>query len=339
MLIQTTRKALGVAFKEFEMRGPGLPSLDQLAVFLAVVETGSFAAAGRRLGRATSAISYTIANLEAQLGVPLFDRDRTRKPTLTEAGVAVLSEARTVKVGVDNLRARVKGLLDGLETEVVLVVDVMLPIARLVDAMQAFGAAFPTIALRLHVEALGAVTQLVHSGVAQIGVCGPLHMSIPGLERINVGGVELLPVAAPSHPLAINSANAPGAARNHTQLVLADRSPLTEGHDFGVIGTRSWRLADLGAKHALLLAGIGWGNMPEPIVRDDLAAGRLQCLDLPDSSGGFYALEAIYRTDTPPGPAAAWMIQRFSEQAKRAETGRHPFLTPAASAAGTTSAG
>ena len=52
------------------MRGPGLPSLDQLTVFLSVVETGSFAAAGRRLGRATSAISYTIANLELQLGVP-----------------------------------------------------------------------------------------------------------------------------------------------------------------------------------------------------------------------------------------------------------------------------
>jgi Bacterial regulatory helix-turn-helix protein, lysR family len=43
------------------MRGPGLPSIDQLTVFLSVVETGSFAAAGRKLGRATSAISYTIA--------------------------------------------------------------------------------------------------------------------------------------------------------------------------------------------------------------------------------------------------------------------------------------
>ena len=66
----------------------GTPSFDQLRVFLTVVETGSFAAAGRKLGQATSAISYTIANLELQLGVPLFDRDRTRKPTLTEAGAA-----------------------------------------------------------------------------------------------------------------------------------------------------------------------------------------------------------------------------------------------------------
>jgi DNA-binding transcriptional LysR family regulator len=76
----------------------GMPSLDQLRVFLTVVETGSFAAAGRRLGRATSAISYTIANRDAA-GIALFDRERTRKPVLTGAGAAVLSKARAVSGG------------------------------------------------------------------------------------------------------------------------------------------------------------------------------------------------------------------------------------------------
>src|SRR5712671_1588319 len=225
------------------MRGPGVPSLDQLTVFLTVVETGSFAAAGRRLGRATSAVSYAIANLEQQLGVQLFDRDQARRPALTEAGAAVLSEARSVSVGVDDLRAKVKGLLDGLEAQIVLAVDVMLPTARLVDAMQAFEATFPTVTLRLYVEALGAVTQLVHSGVADIGISG-VDATLPGIERIKVGGVELIPVAAPSHPLAAGRAQ-PGAARDFVQLVLTDRSTLTEGRDFSVIGVRTWRLADL----------------------------------------------------------------------------------------------
>lgn len=295
------------------MHGPGVPSLDQLTVFLTVVETGSFAAAGRRLGRATSAVSYAIANLEQQLGVQLFDRDQARRPALTEAGTAVLSEARSVSVGVDNLRAKVKGLLDGLEAQISLVVDVMLPTARLVDAMRAFEATFPTVTLRLYVEALGAVTQLVHSGIADIGIAG-VDASLPGIERIKAGGVELIPVAAPNHPLAAGRA-VPGAARNFVQLVLTDRSTLTEGRDFSVIGVRTWRLADLGSKHALLRAGIGWGNMPEPMVQDDLAAGRLKRLDLPEWLGGFYALHAIHRTDTPPGPAAAWLIRHFSQQA------------------------
>jgi DNA-binding transcriptional LysR family regulator len=314
-LILKSRKIQDITFKDFEMRGPGVPSLDQLKVFLTVVETGSFAAAGRRLRRATSAVSYAVANLEQQLGVPLFDRERTRRPTLTKAGTAVLAEARTVSLGVDKLRAKVKGLLDGLEAEVTLVVDVMLPTARLVDAMQAFEVEFPTVALRLHVEALGAVTQLVHTGMAHIGIGGPLHVDVAGIERIGVGGVELVPVAAPHHPLALSRTHAPGTARNHVQLVLSDRSELTKGRDFGVIGVKTWRLADLGAKHALLLAGVGWGNMPEPMVRDDLAAERLKRVDLPEWSNGFYSLWAIHRTDNPPGPAAAWIIGRFCEQA------------------------
>jgi LysR substrate binding domain len=67
-----------------------------------------------------------------------------------------------------------------------------------------------------------------------------------------------------------------------------------------------WRLADLGAKHALLLAGVGWGNMPEPHVRADLAAGRLVRLELPEARNALYPLRVLHRTDEPPGPAAAW---------------------------------
>jgi DNA-binding transcriptional LysR family regulator len=294
----------------------GTPSLDQLKVFLTVVETGSFAAAGRQLGRATSAISYAVANLELQLGLAMFDRESTKKPQLTEAGRAVLAEACAISRGMDNLHAKVKGLAAGLEGEVTLAVDVLLPTHRLVDAMQAFEAKFPTVGLRLHVEALGAVMQLVQAGTATIGVSGPLLAPAPGIERIEIGGVDLVPVAAPHHPLAMSNSNTAGAARDHVQLVLSDRSSLTEGVDFGVVSLRSWRLADLGAKHALLLAGVGWGNMPEPMVREDIAAGRLKRLDLPDWSGTFCTFHIIHRTDTPPGPAAAWLIKRFAQQAE-----------------------
>ena len=98
------------------MSTPGTPTYDQLNILLAIVDTGSFAAAGRKLGRAVSAISYGVANLEAQLGLTLFDREGTRRPKLTEAGRVVLAEARGVAQVFDGLRATVKGLLDGLET-------------------------------------------------------------------------------------------------------------------------------------------------------------------------------------------------------------------------------
>jgi DNA-binding transcriptional LysR family regulator len=294
---------------------PGFPTIDQLKVLLAVVETGSFTAAAKRLKRAVSAISYAIATLELQLDIELFDREGARTPTLTKAGAAVLAKARVIAVGVDDLRASVRSLLGGIEAEVTLVVDVMLPSARLVDAVQAFEATFPTVKLRLHVEALSAVAQLVRSGTAMIGVGGGVLVTEADLELIHVGDVEMIPVAVPHHPLALTRPAPPGAARRHRQLILTVRTPFSEGPDVGVFAAEGWRMADLGAKHALLLAGVGWGNMPEPNIRQDLAAGRLVRLELPEAKSGAYAFQAMYRTDTPPGPAAGWLIKRFADQA------------------------
>jgi DNA-binding transcriptional LysR family regulator len=203
------------------------------------------------------------------------------------------------------------------------VLDVMLPAARVVDALKAFRAEFPIVSLRLYVEALGAVTQMVLDRTATIGICGPLDVEVAGLERVGVGSVELIPVAAPDHPLARAGRNAPGAARDHIQLVLTDRSSLTQGQDLGVIGTQTWRLADLGSKHMLLKEGIGWGYMPEPMVREDIEGGRLVQLDIRESKDGFVRLYAIYRTDTPPGPAGSWLIARFESQAAGAAQAAH----------------
>ena len=97
------------------MSDPGSPTIDQLRIFLAVVEEGSFAGAGRRLGRAVSAISYGIGNLEAQLGLTLFEREGTKRPVLTTEGEAILADVRVVASGIAALNARAKGLIEGLE--------------------------------------------------------------------------------------------------------------------------------------------------------------------------------------------------------------------------------
>jgi DNA-binding transcriptional LysR family regulator len=297
------------------MTEPGTPTFDQLRIFLAVVETGSFAGAGRRLNRAVSVISYGIANLEAQLGLLLFDREGTKRPVLTEAGKAVLAEARTVSEGIDGLRAKARGLLQGLEAEVSIAVDVMLPVGWLGRVLHDFAEAYPTVALRLHVEALGAVNALVIERRAVIGVSGPLATEAREIDSNLIGSVPMVPVAAPGHPLARAETLAPGAGREHVQLVLTDRSPLTAGRDFAVTSARTWRLADLGAKHALLREGIGWGNMPLPMIEADLASGTLKRLAMPDHPGGTYALFGIWRRDEPPGPAAAWLLARFGHYA------------------------
>ncbi len=175
----------------------GTPSLDQLQVLIAVVDEGSFAAAGRKLNRATSAISYSIASLETHLGLELFDRTNARRPKLTNGGetcpatgaVRRPREWTTSKPGWPVSE-------QGLEADLTLVVDVMLPTERLVEAVQAFEARFPTVTLRLSLEALSAVSLVVQRGVARLGVGGMMHTDDAGLELISGGQVEMIPVAA-----------------------------------------------------------------------------------------------------------------------------------------------
>ncbi|TYC91396.1 LysR family transcriptional regulator [Novosphingobium sp. BW1] len=293
------------------MSEPGTPTFDQLNIFLTVVDRGSFAAASRELNRAVSVISYGIGNLEVQLGVTLFAREGTRKPKLTEEGEALLAEARAIAQGIRGLQAKVKGLLDGLEAQVSLAVDVMLPAERVGAVLHRFAARFPTVQLRLHVETLGAVTSLVLERDAVIGISGPLSAGVVGIDSRAAGSVAMIPVAGADHPLARMLTIPPGEGREHTQLVLSDRSRFTEGRDFSVFSTRTWRLADLGAKRALLCQGIGWGNMPAAMIAEDLAAGRLVRLDMPDHVGETYRFWGIWRSDLPPGPAGQWLLDQL----------------------------
>ena len=288
-------------------------SLDHLRMFIAAADEGSFSAGGRRLRRAQSVVSQTLANLEAQLGVKLFDRS-SRSPVLTGQGLALLAEARSVVSRMDAFKARAKGLSGGLEPELSVVVDVMFPLEQLTCAVAAFQTEFAATPLTLYVEALGAVLQPVMDGRCAFGVMGSLPTAPAQLTRERLLVVGMAFVASPTHPLA--SLKGPVPARvlaQHRQLVLTDRSELSKGKDFGVFSSDTWRLADLGAKHAFLRAGLGWGAMPVDVIETDLANGSLVRLDLEDvpKANLVMPMSAVFRADKPPGPAGRWLIERL----------------------------
>jgi len=123
-------------------------------------------------------------------------------------------------------------------------------------------------------------------------------------------------VAAREHPLAaFQGVIAKVDLAKHVQLVLTDRSELSAGREFGVLSPLTWRLADLFAKHAFLLSGLGWGGMPLHAVKADLAEGRLVMLSIEDMSTESLILpmSAVYLTANPPGPAGRWLIERLRQ--------------------------
>src|SRR5271156_202647 len=261
-------------------------SLDQLRAFIAAVDEGSFSAGARRLHRAQSAVSELVSNLEAQLGVVLFDRSQ-RYPKLTPAGVQLIADARSVLANVDLLKARAKGISRGLESELSAVVDVLFPIETIAESAKEFRDRFPRTPLRLYVEALGGAYQPVLDGRCSLGVVGSLPIAPDSMSLERLQGVHMIMVAAREHPLArVKGVISKAELAKHVQLVLTDRSELTAGREFGVMSPLTWRLGDLFAKHSFLLKGLGWGGMPVHTVRQDLQDQRLVKLridDLPES--------------------------------------------------------
>ena len=105
------------------------------------------------------------------------------------------------------------------------------------------------------------------------------------------------------------------AVAKHVQLVLTDRTVLSEGRDFGVLSPLTWRLADLGAKHAFLKAGLGWGHMPLHMVKADLDSGVLVKIRVETVPRAVVMpMSVVFRKDAPPGPAGRAFIAQLKRK-------------------------
>ena len=291
-------------------------TLDQIRVFLSVVDEGSFPKAAKSLQRAQSAVTYAIRKLEAEIGVPLFDRSAYRS-VLTPAGRALLTRARRIDDEAGAFREQARGLASGLEAELCIVLDAFYPMPQIFDALRAFTKQFPTVPPRLYVASLGAAANLVTDGKCAIGLLPSDVAELAGLKLIPITTIDMCPVVSPSHPLAsVQGVIEPHVLRQHVQLVLTDASTLTAAIDWGVLSSRSWRLADLGAKKSMLLAGLGWGNMPAHMVEDEIKDGRLIVIQ-PAGSDTVTALVlgAAYISEHSLGPAGQWMLKYLTSVA------------------------
>lgn len=289
------------------------PTLDQLQILVAVADTGSFSAAGRKLNRAQSVVSYGIANLEAQLGLKLFEREGVREPQLTDVGKAMLEDARRMIGVLQRIRSRADGYRQGLEAEVAISVDVALPSPALVRVLKAFEAQFPAVMLRLYIGSLGLIVDQVVNGQSDLGFGG--LQGDADVTLLRIGFTSMVPAAAPDHPLAkLPKPVAVEDLREHIQLVVSDQSERTRGRDYGVFAYRTWRLTDVRTKHALMREGLGWGGLPRWLIADDLASGRLVELDLEPYREVRSPLYAMHRAGRSPKPAASWLIDEFKRQ-------------------------
>ncbi|MGR4863129.1 LysR family transcriptional regulator [Caulobacter sp. LARHSG274] len=252
--------------------------LDQLLVFVTAVDAGSFSGASRALNRGQTAVTYTIQKFEDQIGTPLFDRTQYR-PTLTASGKALLPRARRILADANQLMDHAKALVLGLESEVRLGVSDTERMADLAPTCVDFRAMFPTVSLRIVRGSFGLGEALVEG---RLDLAVVVDVDLPrSLERNPISTVDLIAVAAPSHPLAARRGPiGVDLLREELQIVLTDPREVAGSSEHGVAALDCWRVADFATKHALLCEGLGWGSMPSSLVAEDIAAGRLVALSV-----------------------------------------------------------
>jgi DNA-binding transcriptional LysR family regulator len=288
-------------------------TLDQMRAFLAVAESGSFRRGAARLSRVQSAISHAIGSLEDQLGVRLFDRSGHR-PALTPEGRALLTEMRAILAKVDAMRARARSLGEGLEAELRVAVDSLFPLPTLATALAEMHKNYPTVGAGVFVSSLGGPIAAVRDRHCTLGISigddiRDASVEMEALPRPK--SMAFVAVAAAGHPLGTRSqrGQAIGMAdlADHVQIVVEDPSPLTEGRDFSVFSTVTWRVSDMESKRALILAGLGWGKLMLWSIERDLAAGRLVRIGRRAAGWQSETLPRAYlvrRSDAVFGPAA-----------------------------------
>ena len=302
-------------------------TLDQMRVLVAIAEAGSFSAAARKLGRVQSAVSQAVQAMEAALQLTLFDRSR-KTPSLTEAGAAMLEDARAVLLRAQRMRARARGIRDDVEPELTLAVDATFPVPLLMKSLEGLRAAFPALPATLFTEAVGGAQETLASGDARMAIY-PIHGGPPPeLTAEFLTRIALAPVVAAEHPLArINHPLTREDLEAHVQLVLTGRNPYAQALRGGIVSPQIWRFADLNTRLEFLLSGFGWCNMPLHMVQAPIAEGRLKRLDILHAEPPpEFPLFVVTLRDRPLGRAGRWLVADLRERLKDCPAAFRPAL-------------
>lgn len=249
---------------------------DQLIAFVTVVSAGTFSAASKQLHKTQPAISKLIRNLEDELGLTLFDRTHYR-PSLTDHGRRFHARALALVTETEALRSYGRQLAGAPESEVELVLEAITPLTLILPILSRVQLRFPTLRYVLRTERMGGVLEALHEGSAHLVVAPATGLDRRRIMAKRLCEVRIVPVARFNHPLALGPSPAPvELLREYPQIVLGDSARTELARDLNLIeGGRRWSVTEIEAKRELIVAGMGWGGLPEHVAAGPLERGEL----------------------------------------------------------------
>ena len=300
-------------------------SSDSAEVFLAVIDQGSFSAAARALGRVPSAVSMAIANLEAELDLPLFDRSG-REPRPTAAARSLEPQARLLAAQLKQLQVQALSLTQGLENRLTLAIAPELLAAPWSGPLAALAREHPLLEVEVLAAPQADALALLHSGRAQLALVFE-RPSLDGREGFQeVGSDTMVAVMAPDHPVLTGAG---GRLREEhltstRQIVVAGRDLATSDPRF-VFARHVWRADNALAALSLISAGLGWGWLPRNFAGPHVAAGTLVEIAFENLSNGLDLwVDVVWSRERPLGLGARRFVALIARDKSGAAVAQRP---------------
>ncbi|MGF6391910.1 LysR family transcriptional regulator [Pseudomonas plecoglossicida] len=284
-------------------------SSDNIQLFLAVLDHGSFSAAARALQRVPSAVSMAIGNLEAELGYTLFERG-PREVRATAQALALEPHARLIAEQLGLLQVHALELSQGLESRLTLAVVPDIDHRPLLAAIATLGERFALLDIELLSAPQEHALHLLDSGRAD------LCLAFAGLQVDarrgfqHIGMESLVATLAPSHP-ALHEGRI-----QYLEDLIQVRQILVRSRDLplldprALIGATHWTTDSFDLALQMVEAGLGWGDLPLARVAPLIDSGRLVRLAFRNTRNELQLpVHAFWRKQQPLRQAARLLIE------------------------------
>ena len=265
------------------------------------------------LHKVRSAISHTVAKLEDDIGIALYDRSQ-RKAELTPAGREVLREGRRILRAVSELESKAHYAADGWEPEFTIVLDHLLPLRLLLPALENFAERAPEVRVNVQRESLDGSWDALIWRRADLAI-GAGGMGPPSGEchAQVLGELAMVYAAAPNHPLAALPTPLPiETLLGHRYVATADTARVAQPRMQALVESRlQLSLVDLRDKLEALRAGLGFGLLPQSLAAIEISAGRLVELHPVEAAPALSVQYASRRQAS--GKALDWFVHALGQ--------------------------
>ncbi len=288
---------------------------EQLLMFKLVMETGSFSAAARKLGKVPSAVSMSIANLEIDLNLVLFERIG-REPKPTAQAKVLYEKTEQLLVEINQWKQHALALSSGLESELNIVVVSELLHTRWTDYIVLLEREFPALQVNVFSAPQEDAHRMLFEGSAQLALMFEREQLENREQFIELKREVLVAVAAKQHPLSQFHQVSYEQILQSRQIVVASRDRSIKPE---LLFSRNyWRTDNHQSACNMILQGLGWGVLPlEMINEQPHLQEQLQILQLLDFTPKFeYFVDLVWSRETRLGTAAHFLINHLRQQRK-----------------------